>query len=160
MYVLKIMYYSIFTLYSKSTLYVLKITPLVIYPSCLYSKLWTASWVLNVWDHGFSLIKHILEHFTCAFWKVIVFVNKRIVLKLSRFHILATIIPYSSVKCMLFFINNYCIQQDSFSFLNRKEQAWTSLTKSFGQKQEIMVKISLTFQLKNLLQLQEHSKQG
>lgn len=57
------------------------------------------------------------------FWKVIVFVNKRIVLKLSRFHILATIIPYSSVKCMLFFINNYCIQQDSFSFLNRKEQA-------------------------------------
>lgn len=50
------------------------------------------------------------------FWKVIVFFYKKIVLKPSGFHILATIIPYSSVRHPLIFINNYCIQQDSFTF--------------------------------------------
>ena len=65
---------------------------------------------------GLSFIKHILEHFACVFWKEILFLNKRIVLKPSGFHILAIIIPYSSVKDMLFSINNYCIHQDSFSF--------------------------------------------
>lgn len=49
------------------------------------------------------------------FWKVVVLVNMRIVLKPSGLHVLTNIIPYSSVKCILVFINNYCIQQDSCS---------------------------------------------
>lgn len=56
------------------------------------------------------------------FWKVVVFVNMTIVLKPLGLHILTNIIPYSSVKRMLLFISNYCIQQDSCCFKKGKSR--------------------------------------
>lgn len=62
--------------------------------------------------------KSIIPFLSC-FLEKIAFTNKRILLKPSGFHIMATIIPYSSIKHILVF-NGYCIQWDSFSFKKKR----------------------------------------